>query len=130
MSRKILIIEDDLDMLTLLGIVLHGAGFDTLQARSAAGGLELARKTRPDLVLLDIMMPEIDGWEACHRLRQIGDMPIIFVTALRDAANESRGLLVGDDYIMKPFDHHDLVQRVCGHIDRSLAKQAGLAKAT
>jgi DNA-binding response OmpR family regulator len=123
-NHKILVIEDDYDMLAFLGILLHEAGFDTLQASSAPEGLKLARKAKPDLVLLDIMMPEMDGWETCRRLREISDMPIVFVTALRDAANQSKGLVIGDDYITKPFDPRDLIKRIRGHIERWLSKQS------
>jgi DNA-binding response OmpR family regulator len=124
MSYKILVIEDDYDMLAFLGILLHEAGFETLQANSASEGLKLARKAKPDLVLLDIMMPDMDGWETCRRLREIGDMPIVFVTALRDAEHQSRGMVIGDDYITKPFDPRELIQRIRGHIERWISKQS------
>lgn len=122
MKHKILVIEDDYDMLSFLGILLHEAGYDVLQANSSMEGLRLARTNTVDLVLLDIMMPEIDGWETCRRLRQIGNMPIVFVTALRDSENQSKGLVVGDDYIVKPFDPRELLNRVRGHIERWIAK--------
>jgi DNA-binding response OmpR family regulator len=93
-----------------------------LPANSATYGLKLAETARPDLVLLDIMMPDVDGWEACRRLREIGDMPIVFVTALRDAKNRDKGLILGDDYIVKPFDPRDLISRVRSHIQRWISK--------
>jgi len=119
MSHKILVIEDDIEMLTFLGILLRTAGFEVLQASAAAEGLDLARQMPPSLVLLDIMLPDMDGWEVCERLRQIGPMPIVFVTALRDAVNQSKGLAMGDDYIVKPFDPRELVRRVREQIERS-----------
>jgi DNA-binding response OmpR family regulator len=124
MGHKILVIEDDYDMLAFLGVLLHEAGFEVLQAISAAQGLKMAEKDRPDLVLLDIMMPEMDGWEACRRLREVADMPIVFVTALRDAKNRDKGLVIGDDYIVKPFDPRELLNRVRDHIERWVAAQA------
>ncbi len=122
MTHKILIIEDDIDMLSFLGILLRESGYEVLPASSATHGLKLAEKSRPDLVLLDIMMPDVDGWETCRRLREIGDMPIVFVTALRDAKNREKGLILGDDYIVKPFDPRELVTRVRSHIERWLSK--------
>jgi len=124
MSHKILVIEDDFEMLSFLGILLHTAGFEALQASTAAEGLKLARQMQPSLVLLDIMMPEMDGWEVCERLRQIGPMPIIFVTALRDAQNRSKGMVLGDDYIVKPFDPRELIQRVRDQIERGVSAHA------
>ncbi len=123
MGHKILVIEDDYDMLAFLGVLLHEAGFEVLQATSAAQGLKLAANDRPDLVLLDIMMPEMDGWEACRRLREVADMPIVFVTALRDAKDRDKGLVIGDDYIVKPFDPRELLNRVRDHIERWVAAQ-------
>ena len=122
MGHKILVIEDDPDMLSFLNILLHETGFEVLPANSATYGLKLAQADRPDLVLLDVMMPDVDGWETCRRLREIGDMPIVFVTALRDAKNRDRGLSMGDDYIVKPFDPRELISRVRSHIERWAAK--------
>jgi DNA-binding response OmpR family regulator len=124
MSHKILVIEDDLEMLSFLGILLHTASFEVLQASSAAEGLNLASQIQPSLVLLDIMLPDMDGWEVCERLRQIGPMPIVFVTALRDSQNRSKGLAMGDDYIVKPFDPRELIQRVREQIERGVSASA------
>ena len=122
MAHKILIIEDDIDMLSFLGILLREAGYEVLPASSATRGLKLAETDKPDLVLLDIMMPDVDGWETCRRLRELGDMPIVFVTALRDAKNREKGLILGDDYIVKPFNPRDLISRVRSHIERWMSK--------
>ncbi len=119
MSHKILTIEDDIEMLTFLGILLQTAGFEVLQASSAAEGLRLARQMQPSLVLLDVMLPDMDGWEVCERLRQIGPMPIVFVTVLRTSQDQSRAMAMGDDYIVKPFDPRELVRRVREQIERS-----------
>ncbi len=120
MGHKILAIEDDIEMLTFLGILLQTAGFEVLQASSAAEGLRLARQMQPSLVLLDIMLPDMDGWEVCERLRQIGPMPIVFVTVLRSSQDESKAMTMGDDYIVKPFDPRELVRRVREQIERSV----------
>jgi DNA-binding response OmpR family regulator len=129
MSHKILVIEDDIEMLTFLGILLRTAGFEVLQASFAAEGLKLARQRQPSLVLLDIMLPDMDGWVVCERLRQIGPMPIVFVTALRDSQNQSKGLAMGDDYIVKPFDPRELVRRVREQIERSVDSTAAAPSA-
>ena len=117
MSHKILVIEDGLETLSFLGILLQAAGFDVLKASTSEEGLSLARQMPPDLVLLDIMMPDIDGWVICERLRVIAPaMPVIFVTALRDAESQSRGIFMGDDYIVKPFAPRELIQRLRAHL--------------
>ncbi len=121
MSHKILTIEDDIEMLTFLGILLQTAGYEVLQASSAAEGLRLARQMQPSLVLLDVMLPDMDGWEVCERLRQIGPMPIVFVTVLRNLQDKSKAEAMGDDYIVKPFDPRDLVRRVREQIERSVS---------
>ncbi len=120
MSHKILAIEDDIEMLTFLGILLQTAGFEVLQASSAAEGLRLARQMQPSLVLLDVMLPDMDGWEVCERLRQIGPMPIVFVTVLRSSQDQSKAMAMGDDYIVKPFDPRELVRRVREQIERGV----------
>lgn len=121
MTHKILVVEDDLETLKFFGILLRAAGFEVELASVPAEGLKLARQAPPSLVLLDIMMPEMDGWEVCERLRQIAQMPIIFVTALKDAQNQTKGLVLADDYIVKPFDPRDLIQRIRVQIERSAA---------
>ena len=123
MSHKILVIEDDCDMLALLSVLLHQADFEVLQANSSIEGLKLAQQAKPDLVLLDIVLPDLDGWETCRRLREIADMPIVFVTALADAETQSKGRDVGDDYIIKPVDPRELIKRVRHHIADRAAKQ-------
>lgn len=121
MSHKILTIEDDIEMLTFIGILLQTAGYEVLQASSAAEGLRLARQMQPSLVLLDVMLPDMDGWEVCERLRQIGPMPIVFVTVLRTLQDKSKAEAMGDDYIVKPFDPRELVRRVREQIERSVS---------
>jgi len=119
MTHKILVVEDDVETLKFFGLLLRAAGFEVQLASVPAEGLRLARLAPPSLVLLDVMMPDMDGWEVCERLRQIAQMPIIFVTALKDAQNLSKGLVLADDYIVKPFDPRDLIQRVRAQIGRS-----------
>ncbi len=116
MNHKILVIEDDCDMLAFLSLILRQADFEVSQANSSLEGLKLAQAAKPDLVLLDIVMPDMDGWETCRRLREIADVPIVFVTALGDAETQSRGLAVADDYFIKPVDPRELINSIRSHI--------------
>ena len=120
MTHKILVIEDDVETLRFFGILLRAAGFEVQLASAPTEGLRLARLAPPSLVLLDIMMPDMDGWAVCEHLRQIGQMPIIFVTALKDAQNQTKGLVLAEDYIVKPFDPRELIQRVRAQIGREV----------
>ncbi len=113
MPQKILVIDDDENTLWLLGTLLQHHHFDVLKASSAAEGLLLAREAQPDLILLDVMMPEMDGWEVCRRVRETLSVPIIFLTAKSAVKDVVKGLeLGGDDYVVKPFDNQELLARI------------------
>jgi DNA-binding response OmpR family regulator len=112
MASRILVIDDDEDVLLFISILLQQSGFEVLKAKAAAEGLRLAETQKPDLVLLDIMMPEIDGWEVSRRLKAASDVPIVFVTAKTSVEDRRRGMEIGDDYVVKPFDAQDLVARI------------------
>ena len=89
--------------------MLEWRGFEPIEAGNAEEGLRLAYRHHPDLVLLDIMMPGMDGWEVCRRLRELSDVPIIFLTVRNQTADVVRGLELGaDDYITKPYDNDEL----------------------
>lgn len=119
MNEKILIIDDEETTVQLLGILLEHKGFDVVRAYRAEDGLRMAYRTHPDLVLLDIMMPDMDGWEVCRRLRDLSDVPIVFLTAKSEIKDVVRGLEMGaDDYIVKPYDNDELVARVRAHLRR------------
>lgn len=122
MAEKILIIEDDDSIATLTRLQLESRSFLVQIARNGAEGLRQAYAWQPDLVLLDIMMPDMDGWTVCQRLREMNDVPIIFVTAVGQERNIVRGLQLGaDDYIIKPFSTKELQARIelcCGGIAR------------
>jgi len=115
-SEKILIVEDEEDVVELVRYNLVKEGFKCEFAYNGRKGLEMARSVSPDLVLLDLMLPEIDGLEVCKKLkssRQTADIPIIMVTAKSDEADIVTGLELGaDDYITKPFSPKVLVARV------------------
>lgn len=103
----------------MLRFMLSRAGFDVEVAQDALAGLRAAYRMHPDVILLDILMPNIDGFEACRRLREVTDVPIIFVTAIGTIESVVRGLSLGaDDYITKPFNHLELVSRITACLRR------------
>jgi two-component system OmpR family response regulator len=111
---RILVVDDEENITYLLGTALRHFGFGVVTAGSGREGLALATDAKPDLMLLDIMLPDLDGFEVCRRLRDAGvQVPILFLTA-RDATEEKvRGLtLGGDDYVTKPFSLEEVVARV------------------
>ena len=113
MSHRILIIEDDHSLANLIRWQLEREAFDAQTATCAADGLAQVSEWHPDLVLLDIMMPEMDGWTVCQRIREISDVPVIFITALGAEKDVVRGLQLGaDGYIVKPFGTKELVARI------------------
>jgi two-component system KDP operon response regulator KdpE len=119
-GSKILLIDDDPDILELLDMVFSRAGAQLSTASSAAEGLRAFYALRPDLVLLDLMMPLMSGWEVCDRLRELSDVPIIMLTALDQTDSIARGLESGaDDYVTKPFDKQILLARVRALLRRS-----------
>jgi DNA-binding response OmpR family regulator len=113
MQRTILIIEDDANTTALITLYCEREGFRTLPAADGISGLEKAGEERPDLIILDLMLPEMDGWEVCRRIRQASDVPIIMLTARGDEIDRVSGLSLGaDDYVVKPFSPRELVERV------------------
>ena len=112
MTQKILIIEDDRRIANWLRIYFEQAGFDTEIAYDGAAGLAKARALAPNLLVLDLMLPRLDGITLCDRLRQESDVPIIMLTAREAHAERIKGLESGaDDYIVKPFDPGEVVAR-------------------
>lgn len=119
MPDKILVIDDEETTVKLIKTLLEIKGFEVLTANRAEEGLRKAYRNHPDLVLLDIMMPNTDGWEVCRRLRELSDIPIVFLSAMSDVQDVVRGLEMGaDDYIMKPYDNDELVARIRAHLRR------------
>jgi len=113
MADKVLVVEDDNSIATLTRLQLESKGYEVTIANNGGEGLKLAYSWQPDLVILDIMMPDIDGWTVCQRLREMSDVPIIFVTAVGQERNIVRGLQLGaDDYIVKPFSTKELQARI------------------
>ena len=120
MSAKILVIDDEETTVQLIALLLERRGFDVIKAYRAEDGLRKAYRYQPDLILLDIMMPDMDGWEVCKRLREMSDVPIIFLTARSEVQDVVQGLEIGaDDYVSKPYDNDELVARIQAHLRRS-----------
>jgi two-component system, OmpR family, response regulator MtrA len=113
MASRILVIDDDTALAEMIGIVLRTEGFDTSFCADGAQAVEAFRTQRPDLILLDLMLPGVDGIEICTRVRAESGIPIIMLTARTDTADVVRGLESGaDDYIVKPFNPKELVARI------------------
>jgi len=113
MAQKILIIEDEEGIIHLLNLYLKDAGYDVVLARDGADGLALHAREHPDLLILDIMLPAIDGFEVCRRIRQWSKTPILMLTARGSENDRIQGLDLGaDDYLVKPFSPRELVSRV------------------
>jgi DNA-binding response OmpR family regulator len=120
MPEKILVIDDEEATVQLISMLLEKRGFETIKAFRAEEGLRKAYRHQPDLVLLDIMMPDMDGWDVCKRLREMSDVPIVFLSARSDVKDVVKGLEMGaDDYVTKPYDNDELVARVRAHLRRS-----------
>ena len=117
---RILIVDDSSDVLTVLEAMLEAEGFDVVVAQDALSGLRAAYQDHPDAILLDVMMPDMDGFEACRRLREMTDVPIIFVTAKSSIENIVQGLSLGaDDYVVKPFERSELISRLSACLRRT-----------
>jgi DNA-binding response OmpR family regulator len=117
---KILIIEDDLDLIYLLKRRLEEDGYEVFAAQDGVDGLQSTRKHNPHLILLDLMMPHIDGWETCRSIRKMTNAPVLMLTALDGDANKIRGLDLGaDDYVTKPFSLNELTARIRALLRRS-----------
>lgn len=110
---RVLIVDDEPDTVFLMKAILRQAGFDVTGAFSSMEALQKASGVNPDLILLDLMMPEVDGWTAYSQLRQVSDAPVMIVSALSSKEMIVRGLEIGaDDYLTKPFSSIEMVARV------------------
>ena len=113
MATKVLVVDDEQSLLTLVKGYLEREGFEVLTAQDGEAALALARQGKPDLVVLDLMLPGLDGVEVCRRLRQFSDAYVIMLTARSEEIDKIVGLSVGaDDYVTKPFSPRELVARV------------------
>ena len=126
----ILIIEDDKKTASLIALYLEREGFRTLVAHDGETALELAGKQKPIFVVLDLMLPRVDGWEVCRRLRKASDVPILILTARDEEVDRVSGFLLGaDDYVVKPFSPRELVARVKAIMRRVQGRPSAETKA-
>jgi two-component system, OmpR family, KDP operon response regulator KdpE len=125
MTYKILLVDDDPTLLRFLHDYLTEEAFTVIYANNGTEGLRLAYREHPDLVLLDVMMPVMDGWEVCARLREMSDVPIILLTAKSSEGDKLRGFRLGvDDFVTKPFSFAELTARVNAVLARTQKPQA------
>ena len=127
-KKTILVVEDDPKTADLIALYLKREGFHPQIAHNGEKGLILARRESPLLVILDLMLPKLDGWEVCRRLRQDFDVPVIMLTARGEEIDRVAGLTLGaDDYVVKPFSPRELVARVQAVLRRStpVRKESG-----
>lgn len=119
-EKTVLIVEDDVNTANLVALYLRREGFQALTANDGEQGLALAARYRPDLVILDLMLPKVDGWEVCRQLRQMSDVPVIMLTARDEEIDRVAGLTLGaDDYVVKPFSPRELAARVIAVLRRA-----------
>ncbi len=121
MGKKILVVEDERNIVDILVFNLRREGYETLEAGDGETGLRIALEQDPDLILLDLMLPRLDGFEVCRRLREEGRAtPVLMLTAREEETDKVRGLELGaDDYITKPFSMRELLARVKANIRRT-----------
>jgi two-component system response regulator MtrA len=121
-SSRILVVDDDQAIAEMVGIVLRGKGFEVVTTADGASALDSFDRLDPDLVLLDLMLPGMDGIEVCRSLRRRSGVPIIMLTARSDTADVVEGLEAGaDDYLTKPFETEELVARINARVRRTAA---------
>ena len=118
-TKKILVVDDDKNICELLNIYLKNEGYEVVFAYDGSDAVNKAKEEKPDLIILDVMMPIINGWEACKLIRQFTNVPIIMLTALDTLENKVQGLNIGaDDYIVKPFEPVEVLARINAHLRR------------
>src|SRR3989442_8662627 len=119
-THRVLVIDDDTDIRALVSELLERAGLAVEQAPDGRSGLRLLHQKAPDLVVLDVSMPDLDGWQTLERIRDLTDVPVLMLTARGTELERVRGLQAGaDDYVVKPFGRQELVARVQALLRRS-----------
>ena len=113
MSNKILVVDDDLNICELLKLYLENEGYTAYVANDGKAAVDMFNEKSPDLVLLDIMLPKMDGWQVCREIRKSSSVPIIMLTAKGETFDKVLGLELGaDDYVTKPFDSKEVMARI------------------
>jgi len=119
LAKKILVVDDEKNIVDIVAFNLHKEGHEVIVARDGEKCLEAFEKESPDLVILDIMMPKMDGFEACRKIREKSQVPIIMLTARAEEVDKVLGLELGaDDYVVKPFGVRELLARVKANLRR------------
>jgi DNA-binding response OmpR family regulator len=113
MTMKILVIDDDTAITELMGMLLKTHGFDVITTNSGSDGIQLARENNPSVILLDLMMPDVDGWQVCKEVRQFSNVPILILSAINDPRMVASVLDAGaDDFLVKPVPSGVLVAHI------------------
>ena len=124
-GARVLVVDDEADIRKLVAELLRRAGHDVVEAENGRVGLRALHASPPDLVLLDVSMPEMDGWQTLERIRDLSDVPVVMLTARGDELERVRGLQAGaDDYVVKPFGRQELLARVQALLRRAAARPA------
>ena len=124
-TKKILIVDDDTNICELLRLYIEKDGFDTSIAYNGTQALKRFEQEKPDLVMLDIMLPELDGWQVCREIRKTSQVPVIMLTAKGEVFDKILGLELGaDDYVVKPFEAKEVIARIHAVLRRTNANEA------
>ncbi|HPP35702.1 MAG TPA: response regulator [Clostridiales bacterium] len=130
MAKKILIVDDEKNIVDILRFSLRKEGFSTIEAYDGEQAVELALSEKPDLILLDVMLPKMDGFTVCRKLRQSITTPILMLTAKEEEVDKVLGLELGaDDYITKPFSQRELMARIKANIRRTAMEEVAATRA-
>ncbi len=128
-SEKILIVDDDINICELLRLYLVKEGYSVVIANDGMSAVSMLESEKPDLILLDIMLPRLDGWQVCREIRKNSNVPIIMLTAKSETFDKILGLELGaDDYISKPFDTKEVIARVKAVLRRSAGDDVNAVK--
>ncbi len=128
-NNKVLIVDDDEHIAELIKIYFEKDGFTTVTANNGKKAVELFKSEAPAIVILDVMMPEMDGWQVCREIRRVSNIPIIMLTAKGETFDKVLGLELGaDDYMVKPFEPKELIARVKAVLRRSDIKETSAEK--
>ena len=124
-AEKILVVDDDLNICELLRLYLTKDGYNVVVANDGQSAVSMFQEENPALVLLDVMLPKLDGWQVCREIRKFSDAPIIMLTAKGEVFDKVLGLELGaDDYVVKPFDTKEIVARIKAVLRRSVSSTA------
>lgn len=131
MSQTVLVVDDEKNIVNIIAFNLKREGYEVLTAEDGEEAVAIADEKNPDLILLDIMMPKMDGYEACRKIREKHNMPIIMLTARAEELDKVLGLEMGaDDYVTKPFGTRELIARVKANLRRAVIKADAPKKST